>query len=61
MTQQTGGETEDDDDDDSREVDEDDDEDEDADEIWTVTEEQREYYTKHFKTMQTDLTAMISG
>ena len=31
------------------------------DDIWSINDEQREYYTNQFRTMQTDLTGVISG
>ncbi|XP_041352222.1 ralBP1-associated Eps domain-containing protein 1-like isoform X2 [Gigantopelta aegis] len=32
-----------------------------VDDIWSITEEQREYYEKQFKTMQPELTGIITG
>ena len=29
--------------------------------VWTITDEQRQYYTDQFRTMQSDLTALLSG
>ncbi|KAK7080643.1 RalBP1-associated Eps domain-containing protein 1, partial [Halocaridina rubra] len=29
--------------------------------VWTITEEQRQYYTDQFRSMQSDLTALLSG
>lgn len=29
--------------------------------VWSITEEQRQYYTEQFKSMQPDLTALLSG
>lgn len=29
--------------------------------VWTITEEQRQYYTEQFSTMQTDLSGLLSG
>ena len=31
------------------------------DDVWTVTDEQREYYVNQFKTMQPDLNGKING
>ena len=31
------------------------------DDVWTVTDEQREYYVNQFKTMQPDLNGKITG
>ncbi|CAH1798719.1 unnamed protein product, partial [Owenia fusiformis] len=31
------------------------------DDVWSITDEQREYYTNQFKTMQSDLNGVISG
>ena len=31
------------------------------DDVWSITEEQREYYLQQFQRMQTDLTGVISG
>ncbi|CAG5128012.1 unnamed protein product, partial [Candidula unifasciata] len=32
-----------------------------VDDVWTITDEQREYYVNQFKTMQPDLSAVITG
>ena len=32
-----------------------------VDDVWTVTDEQREYYVNQFKTMQSDLNGKING
>uniref|UniRef100_A0A0B6ZHP9 RalBP1-associated Eps domain-containing protein 1 n=1 Tax=Arion vulgaris TaxID=1028688 RepID=A0A0B6ZHP9_9EUPU len=32
-----------------------------VDDVWTITDEQREYYVNQFKTMQLDLSAVITG
>ena len=32
-----------------------------TDDVWTITDEQREYYINQFKTMQTDVRGVISG
>lgn len=29
--------------------------------VWTINDEQRQYYTQQFRTMQQDLTALLSG
>ena len=29
--------------------------------MWSITEEQRNYYTEQFRSMQPDLTALLSG
>ncbi|XP_071538814.1 ralBP1-associated Eps domain-containing protein 1 isoform X2 [Panulirus ornatus] len=29
--------------------------------VWTITDEQRQYYTEQFRSMQSDLTALLSG
>ena len=32
-----------------------------TDDVWTITDEQREYYVNQFKTMQSDVRGVISG
>ena len=32
-----------------------------VDDVWSITDEQREYYTNQFKTMQSDIKGVISG
>ena len=32
-----------------------------VDDVWSITDEQREYYTNQFKTMQPDVRGVISG
>ena len=32
-----------------------------VDDVWSITDEQREYYVNQFKTMQQDLNSVIKG